>query len=247
MTIIKFLRKPYLSIILAAITLLTSCSQYDNGLNDNELNGNNKINLTNLNFNELIEQQQSFLYEYHNNNVSKKSNNSIENFDKNKLGSFIEDELASISKYDYDLRYLDNQFSEEANLYLSNLMILVDEFEDTDKFTENTNKLVNEIRTSSIDEYEKNVLIGTIEITKNSTIYYAPSELGGLQNKSQYLSRKGWSWKRAAKGAAAGSMTFFLGVGLTIIAPPAGAAVLTAWAWSAAAGAVVGGSGIVKD
>jgi len=242
MTIIKFLRKPYLSIILAAITLLASCSQYDNELNDN-----NKINLTNLNFNELIEQQQSFLNEYHNNTVSKKSNNSIENFDKNKLGSFIEDELASISQYDYDLRYLDNQFSEEANSYLSDLMILVDEFEDTDKFTENTNKLVNEIKTSNLEEYEKNALIGTVEITKNSTIYYAPSELGGMQNKSQYLSKKEWSWKRAAKGAAAGSMTFFLGIGLTIIAPPAGAAVLTAWAWSAAAGAVVGGSGIVSD
>nr|WP_299031921.1 hypothetical protein [uncultured Tenacibaculum sp.] len=42
-------------------------------------------------------------------------------------------------------------------------------------------------------------------------------------------------------------MTFFLGIGLAVVAPPVGLAVLSGWAWSAAAGAVVGGSGIIND
>ena len=53
--------------------------------------------------------------------------------------------------------------------------------------------------------------------------------------------KSSWSWKRAAKGAAVGSMFFFLTIGLTLVAPPAGLAILTNWAWVAATGAIGAG------
>lgn len=55
-----------------------------------------------------------------------------------------------------------------------------------------------------------------------------------------------WSWRNAAAGDGLSAGMYFLGVGLTIIAPPAGLAVLTSAAWAAAGGSLVAGSGILQ-
>jgi len=112
--------------------------------------------------------------------------------------------------------------------------------------------ITNEINNSNLSILDKNGILGYAYILQSSAKLWAPISIGGegLYDEinggtSNKLSARRWSWSRAARGDAAGSMVFFLGIGLTIVAPPAGLAILSAWAWSAAAGSVIAGSGII--
>ena len=218
--------------------------------NEEQLNENQTLNISSVNIALLGKTSTNLLNKYYNKSSSKNTDEvSFSDEDKIIMGSFIEEKLTLIESNDYDVRFLDNNFSLEANQFLAELMVSVDELKSINDFKLKISSLVEKVDNSSINDFEKKAIIGTIEVTKNSTIIHAPIELGGegLTTLNPDLAAKKWSWRRAAKGAAAGSMTFFLGIGLAVVAPPVGLAVLSGWAWSAAAGAVVGGSGIIND
>lgn len=171
--------------------------------------------------------------------------------DSQKSLEYVIDESIKMGDNNYSVDDYINNFNLTGKDFITRLDENLLNASDINEFNKNADLIIQEITISNLSIEEKNGILGYAYIMKSSAKLWSPVSIGGdglfdeLNSSNEFYARKKWSWRRAARGDAAGSMTFFLGIGLTIIAPPAGAAVLTGWAWSAAAGSVVAGSGII--
>lgn len=177
-------------------------------------------------------------------------------FDWNDIDSregltYVVDNSIEMQSNNYSTDYYINNFNLTAQDFITRLDNSLTSANNITDLNNKIESIVSEIRNSNLSIEDKNGLLGYSYIMKGSSQLWAPVSLGGeglYDDVNQNLSKNqklGWSWRRAARGDAASSMIYFLGIGLTIIAPPAGLAVLTGWAWAAGAGSVVAGAGLV--
>lgn len=257
------------SIILALIITFFSCEKSEVSQDDlNILSKNNTsfLNKRLLTENELISlgnKHNDYLNDYFRNNNTANDRDSLidefmilKDFDWNytdsKNGvSYVIDESISMQSDNYSTANFINNFSSVGQGFITSLDNHLMNATSINDLNNQIDDVVDDIRKSKLSIKDKNGILGYAYIMKSSAKLWAPTSIGGeglfdaINGSTNRLSSRGWSWNRAGRGDAAASMTYFLGIGLTIVAPPAGLAVLTAWAWSAAAGSVVAGAGLI--
>ena len=108
-------------------------------------------------------------------------------------------------------------------------------------------ELVSNVNTSSLRGFELQVVLGYIYISKYSTEFWAPEELGGMGMYDYYFSsienRASPEWERAKKADAASSATYMLNSAVVLAAgwvPAVGIGWLGGWGVSTAIGSTFG-------
>ena len=109
--------------------------------------------------------------------------------------------------------------------------------------------LVSHYTTTNLTQYEKEILITSAEVARNSFELWAPESLGGLNlydNIHSGIQLRAWSWRNAARGDVAGLATYFNGLAVTGIInaawiPGANGAIAAGAAAAAVGGSIWGG------
>ena len=156
----------------------------------------------------------------------------------------------NIKTFDFDLRnWKDHDFSDASYRHLVSLMEKIDEIVNYESFIGEMESLQSLIDSDiSLDQFDRELLTGTVEVAKNSVKLWLPIELGGLNLYSK--SRKGkidlrYSWRNAARADITASAGFWLTLGgagaLGLAVPGSNAAILGSWAFSAGFSSAIGG------
>lgn len=104
------------------------------------------------------------------------------------------------------------------------------------------------ISDNNINCIDTDLLVGTIEIAKESAYLWMPNEMGGLalnyvEHEIDY--RNGWSWQGAVAGDVAGSASYFMGLGIGgaigLFVPGSNGAIIGGWGFAAAGASLWGG------
>jgi hypothetical protein len=116
--------------------------------------------------------------------------------------------------------------------------------------------LIEEILSTSLNAYEKELLITSAEVARNSFKLWAPIELDGLGlfNKINggVGSNSRWCWRCAVAGDVGGLALYFNGIAVTgaihlAWMPVAGGAIATGAAIAAVGGSLMAGSGVTNQ
>ena len=152
-------------------------------------------------------------------------------------------------EYDLD-KWTDNPYSQEATEIMKNI---VSALQNVDTIT-NVINILNYFEslkdaTRVLSKEESEIMLGAIEISKSSSLFWSPKSIGGLDYynivHSGDIPQARWSWGGAVLGDAVASLTFWTNVGVAgavfAVTPGANAVLFTGWAVSAAIGSVAGG------
>lgn len=185
MNIIKFLRKPYLAILLASLTLFSSCSQYDNDLTESI----DAVTLKNI--------QKTIQFDLSNSKITATQSKSTE-------------EAQAEALYLENVKYLNNHTFEE--LFVKNNVDteIISELEFYENNVDNENVYQELINNFNIDsEQEANVLFSIIEVRKLVEQEIENSSKTTI-SKSQ-MQKISWGCALAIAGTA-GATIGFIGV-----------------------------------
>ncbi len=142
-----------------------------------------------------------------------------------------------------------NGLSTLAIEVIDKVLQAISNLDNLDKISALVYQEMENVRKLELSVLEKNIIQANFYVMEASMRFWLSDE--ARQKVNTYNDNfKGvkplWSWRNAAAGDGLSAGFYFLGVGLTIIAPPAGIAVLTGAAWAAAGGSLVAGSEILQ-
>ena len=155
----------------------------------------------------------------------------------------VNNELYNIG---YDLRAWNIcMLSTEGFAEFDKIFDALNEAEDVQAINDRIDELVSHFTSIDLTRYEKEILITSAEVARNSFELWAPENIGGLNLYNaihQDEAQQRWSWRNAARGDVAGLATYFNGLAVS-------GAINAAWIPGAngaiaagAAAAAVGGS-----
>ena len=192
MNIIKFLRKPYLAILLASLTLFASCSQYDNDLAPDSIDA---LALKNMH-----------------NDI--KTNLSNVKFDSSQFSSKTFEESEAERIYLENVEYLNLHGAEQ--LFIKNNVDteIIAELEYFDNNQDNENIYQELIENFNIDSQEEASVLFTIIEVKKFIEQELESSYTGKYSKSQ-MSRISWGCALAIAGVVGVSVFAIISAPIT--------------------------------